>query len=918
MPPQHQQPRHVYVAQQHTNSGQPFAQPTSNGILGVALIYYASQQTTLPSAFSTMSLQDPTWNMDTGATSHLNSNARNLSTTFNKCLFSSIHVGDGNLIPVTNTGHSIISSYQRPLHLHNVLVTPYHIKDLISVRQFTRDNYYTIKFDAFGFSVKYFLTRHILLQCDSSGDLYPVTKPSTLLAAFVSTSSTTWQQRLGHPGDEVLRSLSYHQFISCNIEKSTHVCHACQFDPNWCNAMYDDYNALVKNGTWILVPRLTDANLARLVANDSSQQLDVDFDETFSLVVKPATIRTVLTLVVSRQWPIHQLDVKNAFLNGDLSETVYMHQLPGFVDTRYPNHKKYALQLVEHAHMSCRGLQYLTFTCPDLSYAVQQVCLYMHDLREPHFAALKRILRYVQGTLELGLHLYAFATTSLVGYTDADWAGCPSTRRSTSGYYVFLDDNLFSWSAKRQHTISRSIAKAEYRGVANVVAKTTWIRNLLRELHSPLLIATLVYCNNVSVVYMSANPVQHQRTKHIKIDIHFVRDMVKAVNVRVLYVFSRYQYADIFTKCLPSALFEDFRSISQFLHAPTIEHFQSVKRILRYVKGTISFGLTFSRPQTNTITGYSDADWARCLDTRRSTYGYSIYLGGNLVSWSAKKQPTVSRSSCESEYQAMANTAAEIVWITHLLRELHALPPDRPTLLCDNKSALFMTQNPVSHKRAKHIDLDYHFIRELVNSGKLYTKFVPTNLQKSRGKSYAYSWCDFSSSNVIMTHGKLLFFPAATVASQWLELLHQDIQGRLAALKRSKKRVRDATEIELPFLISSELSSNQENDSSAVHITNKANTDMHKLRWTSLFDQMDKSLLEEEKNLENSLNQVRQMLLHCENGLQFPTANCLQHVFPRAEPVLDKDLAVRAAAAAIYSTSNFLQQAKTNPVSDHF
>ncbi|GJZ55767.1 uncharacterized mitochondrial protein-like protein [Tanacetum coccineum] len=125
----------------------------------------------------------------------------------------------------------------------------------------------------------------------------------------------------------------------------------------------------------------------------------------------------------------------------------------------------------------------------------------------------------------------------------------------------------------------------------------------------------------------------------------------------------------------------------------------------------------------------TDADWARCIETRRSTYGYSIFLEGNLVSWSAKKQPTVSRSSCESEYRAMANTAAEIIWITHLLRELHALPPDRPTLLCDNKSALFMSQNPVSHKRAKHIDLDYHFVRELVASGKLYTKFIPTKLQ---------------------------------------------------------------------------------------------------------------------------------------------------------------------------------------------
>ncbi|GJW42453.1 uncharacterized mitochondrial protein-like protein [Tanacetum coccineum] len=89
----------------------------------------------------------------------------------------------------------------------------------------------------------------------------------------------------------------------------------------------------------------------------------------------------------------------------------------------------------------------------------------------------------------------------------------------------------------------------------------------------------------------------------------------------------------------------------------------------------------------------------------------------------------VSRSSCESEYMAMANTATEIVWITHLLRELHALPPNRPTLLYDNKSALFMTQNPVSHKRAKHIDLDYHFVRELVASGKVYTKFISNKLQ---------------------------------------------------------------------------------------------------------------------------------------------------------------------------------------------
>ncbi|GJW62195.1 ribonuclease H-like domain-containing protein, partial [Tanacetum coccineum] len=334
---------------------------------------------------------------------------------------------------------------------------------------------------------------------------------------------------------------------------------------------------------------------ACLVANDSSQQIKVDFDETFSLVFKPATIRTVLSHVLSRKWPIHKLDVKNAFLNGDLSDIVYMHQPPDFVDARFPNHvcclqrslygliqaprawfqrfaglflsqRKYALQVLERAHMvHCNpsqtpvdtesklgpegipvqdptlyrslagGLQYLTFTRPDLSYAVQQ--------------------------------LYASATTSLVGYTNVDWAGCPSTRRSTSGYCIFLGDNLLSWSAKRQHTLSHSSAEAEYRGLANVVAETAWLHNLLRELHSPLLTATFVYCDNVSAVYMSTNPVQHQRTKHIEIDIHFVRDMVTAGEFNVLHVPSPYQYADIFTKGLPSALFEEFRS-SLSVHPP--------------------------------------------------------------------------------------------------------------------------------------------------------------------------------------------------------------------------------------------------------------------------------------------------------------------------------------------------------------
>nr|GEV59835.1 ribonuclease H-like domain-containing protein [Tanacetum cinerariifolium] len=273
--------------------------------------------------------------------------------------------------------------------------------------------------------------------------------------------------------------------------------------------MYDEYNTLVKNGTWILVPRPTDANLvrsmwlfrhkfhadgtssrykARFVINGSNQQLGVDIDETFSPVFKPSTIHTVLSLAISRQWPIHQLDVKNAFLNGDLSETVYMHQPPVDTDSKLgPN-----------------------------GIPVQDPTLY-RSLAEG-FSILPLLAQ--------------ICPMQFIRYTDADWAGCPSTHST----------------------------EAEYQGVANVVAETASIHNLLRELHSPFLTATLVYCDNVSAIYMLANPVQHQRTKHIKIDIHFVRDMVKAGHVWVLHVPSRFQYADIFTKGLPSSLFEDFRS----------------------------------------------------------------------------------------------------------------------------------------------------------------------------------------------------------------------------------------------------------------------------------------------------------------------------------------------------------------------
>ncbi|XP_022031552.1 uncharacterized mitochondrial protein AtMg00810-like [Helianthus annuus] len=172
------------------------------------------------------------------------------------------------------------------------------------------------------------------------------------------------------------------------------------------------------------------------------------------------------------------------------------------------------------------ALKYLTFTHPDISYVIQQIYMHMHSPTEANWNAQKRIIRYLRGTNEYGLHFPPAQTLSLLSYTDADWAGFPDTHRSTSGYCVYHGDNVLFWSSKRQPTVSRSSAEEEYRGLANVVVEICWLQNLLLELQRPLSHATLVYYDNVSAIYLSGNPVQHQLTKHIKLDIHFVREQV--------------------------------------------------------------------------------------------------------------------------------------------------------------------------------------------------------------------------------------------------------------------------------------------------------------------------------------------------------------------------------------------------------
>ncbi|XP_021831397.1 uncharacterized protein LOC110771407 [Prunus avium] len=169
--------------------------------------------------------------------------------------------------------------------------------------------------------------------------------------------------------------------------------------------------------------------------------------------------------------------------------------------------------------------------------------------------------------------------------------------------------------------------------------------------------------------------------------------------------------------------------VCQFMYNPTTEHWTAVKRILRYLKHTLSHGLFLSKSPSNGIQAFCDADWAGCPDDRRSTGGYVIYLGCNLVSWSAKKQPTVARSSTEAEYRSLANTSSEITWLVSLLKELGLTLSTPPVLWCDNLGATYLSANPIFHARTKHVEIDYHFVRDQVSAGRLHVKFISTKDQ---------------------------------------------------------------------------------------------------------------------------------------------------------------------------------------------
>ena len=171
----------------------------------------------------------------------------------------------------------------------------------------------------------------------------------------------------------------------------------------------------------------------------------------------------------------------------------------------------------------------------------------------------------------------------------------------------------------------------------------------------------------------------------------------------------------------------------KYLHAPTNYHWVAVKRILRYLKSCTKLGIKISKTNSLLVSAFFDANWVGCLDDRCSTGGFAIFLGSNLIFWSARKQATVSRSSTEAEYKAIANATAEVMWIQILLQEIGIQCSQQAKLWCDNLGAKYLSSNPVFHGRTKHIEVDYHFVRERVARKLLQIDFIPSGDQVADG-----------------------------------------------------------------------------------------------------------------------------------------------------------------------------------------
>lgn len=216
-------------------------------------------------------------------------------------------------------------------------------------------------------------------------------------------------------------------------------------------------------------------------------------------------------------------------------------------------------------------LLYLTNTRPDISFYVQHLSQFVSKPLVPHYTAATRILKYLKSAPAKGLFFPASTSLKLFGYTDSNWARCHETRKSVTGYCVFIGSSLISWKSKKQITVSRSSTEAEYRALASLTCEIQWLHYLLQDFKIKISNPASVFCDSRSAIYLAHNPTFHERSKHIELDCHVIREKIQSQLIHLLPVPSSSQIADMFTKPLHFPVFIDFLSKLNLcsIHSPT-------------------------------------------------------------------------------------------------------------------------------------------------------------------------------------------------------------------------------------------------------------------------------------------------------------------------------------------------------------
>ena len=454
-------------------------------------------------------------------------------------------------------------------------------------------------------------------------------------------------------------------------------------NPYWRKAMIDEINSQLQNRTWDLVncpditnvvgcrwvftiKRRADGTIerykARLVAKGYNQRPGIDYNDTFSLVVKPATIRLVLSTAVTRNWSLKQLDVTTAFLQGRLDDEVYMMQPTGFQDKDNPT-----------AVCKLRKAIYGLKQAPRAWY--NELRTFLLESGFKNSLADASLFIFNNG----GILLYMLVYVDDIIITGNSQQHITRFIASLSHRFSLKDLGDLTYFLGIECTRTASgLHLTQERYIADLLHRTN-MKNA-KSVATPL-------CSTSNLTLLTGTPLD---------DASEYRSVVGSL-----------QYLSL---TRPDISFS-VNKMSQFMHRPTNEHWTAVKRILRYLSGTQNRGVFFHANNTPTLHAFTDADWAGNKDDYTSTGAYIVYVGRHPVAWSSKKQTGVARSSTEAEYRSLANTAAEVSWTIALLMELGITVPTTPTIYCDNIGANYLAANPVFHSRMKHIALDYHFVR---------------------------------------------------------------------------------------------------------------------------------------------------------------------------------------------------------------